>query len=369
MTFAVRAIGRRHGSIVIPSWALMVSCVLLCGWGVLASAQQPDPAIPPVVPPVAPPSAAPAAPPEAAPAATPEAAPAAPPVAVPVPPPTTAPAAGAAPAKPKLPAAVEETLATRDGVPLVITYLAGTKGKDSVPVVLLHMHKGSRKDYKDLALYLQSLGHAVIVPDLRGHGASTKMTNGTTLTPNNVNFLAMASQDLETIKSFLVGKNNKEELNIEKLCVVGAEMGATVACAWAAIDWSWPVLATGKQGQDVKALVLLSPKQAFKNLKLTDALGRSQALQSKLAVLLCVGRDKADMLAETERIHGIFKRSHPEPANPEDKDLFLGRLPTTLQGTNLLTVENLGLKKIIEQFIEVRLVKQPWPWKLRATPQ
>ncbi len=63
----------------------------------------------------------------------------------------------------------------------------------------------------------------------------------------------MIDQDLEACKSFLMDKNNAGELNINKLCVVGVEMGAVVAVDWAAWDWHWPRLATGKQGQDVKA--------------------------------------------------------------------------------------------------------------------
>jgi len=62
---------------------------------------------------------------------------------------------------------------TPDGVQLSITYFPGLKGKDSIPVVLLHMYRGSGTEFKTLAPYLQRLGHAVIVPDLRGHGGST----------------------------------------------------------------------------------------------------------------------------------------------------------------------------------------------------
>ena len=59
---------------------------------------------------------------------------------------------------------------------LTATYFPGPKGKDSVPVVLLHMFKRNRNDYDALAKYLQSQGHAVLVPDLRGHGDSTTKT-------------------------------------------------------------------------------------------------------------------------------------------------------------------------------------------------
>ena len=61
---------------------------------------------------------------------------------------------------------------TSDDLELTLTYYRGTKGKQTIPVVLLHMWKQSRNDYKDLAPALQAQGYAVIVPDLRGHGES-----------------------------------------------------------------------------------------------------------------------------------------------------------------------------------------------------
>ena len=44
----------------------------------------------------------------------------------------------------------------------------------------------------------------------------------------------MSLMDMEAVRSFLVGKNDKEELNLNRLCIVGLGMGATVAVNWAA---------------------------------------------------------------------------------------------------------------------------------------
>jgi pimeloyl-ACP methyl ester carboxylesterase len=259
--------------------------------------------------------------------------------------------------------ATDERLTTRDGVQLAVTYLPGTKGKNTVPVVMLHAYKGDRRDYQRLAAHLQTLGHAVIVPDLRGHGASTHSTSGPPLTPGNVNFQAMAAYDMEAVVNFLVEKNNRQELNLDALCVVGAEMGAAVAVAWAAIDWSQPVGAPW--GQDVKALVLLSPKVAFRNLRLNDAL-RNPAVSKDLSVLLLAGKDNARAAAEASRLHALFAAGRQEPARKEDRDLFFPRLDTALQSTDLLAEGKLGLAATIGEFIDLRLIALRIPWKARS---
>src|SRR5574340_1050455 len=74
--------------------------------------------------------------------------------------------------KPKIPPPENLVIQTPDGIPLAVTFYPGTKGKDTIPVVLLHMAKGNRNDYAQLATDLQKVGHAVLVPDLRGHGES-----------------------------------------------------------------------------------------------------------------------------------------------------------------------------------------------------
>lgn len=94
--------------------------------------------------------------------------------------PTTSPAVPAQPKK-KLPTPQAVSLKTRDGVLLAATYLPSPlekeMQKDAVPVLLLHPFKGSRADFNDLALALQEAGCAVLVPDLRGHGQSTRRIN------------------------------------------------------------------------------------------------------------------------------------------------------------------------------------------------
>jgi len=308
--------------------------------------------------------------------------------------------------EPKVPPSVEihnqdpGRLTTADGVKLAATYYPGTKGKESVPVILLHDYKGSSSDYGQLASYLQSQGHAVLVPDLRGHGESTERIGSTMeldaakMPP--VEFGRMITVDMEVLKNFLWGENNAQKLNIERLCVVGAGMGASVALNWTRLDWVRPPIGYKKQGQDVKGLVLLSPAMKSQGLSLSTAmqappltvrLGDPQlkralkdgnALQlgmvvpldfrREVSVMIVAGKLERRSVADAKRLHTMFERFHPQPPpkdRAQEKDLFYGTLDTKLQGTKLLTA-NLGLEKHIAKFIELRLVNRPFPWSERV---
>jgi alpha-beta hydrolase superfamily lysophospholipase len=263
----------------------------------------------------------------------------------------------------QLPAAQDVTLTTKDGLKLGATFYPGTKGRESVPVLLLHMRKGSRVDYQELALALQAAGHAVLVPDLRGHGNSTWTISKSKVEPEKMTRRQIESMelDVEACKSFLMDKNNAGELNIDKLCVVGAELGAMLAMNWSAKDWDAPPLAVGKQGQDVKALVLLSPAWSVNGYNVNSAL-RSGAVQKGLLMYIIAGKGETD----AKRIEQSIKRYRgDEKEKNQSKTYFTARLPTTLQGTKLLTSQELELATRITNFIEQQVVPLKFPWKDR----
>jgi len=282
------------------------------------------------------------------------------------------------------PKAEEVVLPVGDGLELAATYFPGSEGKDSVPVVLLHMWKRSRNDYKELAPFLQRKGYAVLVPDLRGHGDSTTISTGTkveTLDAAKMSarqFPLMVTQDMKAVKDFLWDRNNAKELNLDKLCVVGAEMGASVALQFALYDavgydnnrvWYGPL----KLGEFVKGLVLISPKWSFRGLKLTPVFAHPK-VRSNISVLIMVGEGNSKAVSDARRIHKIFKRYHPEPdpdQKTQQKTLFFGRMKTSLQGTKMLG-EGLNVEKFIAMFIDQRLVKstesKKFTWKERKRP-
>jgi alpha-beta hydrolase superfamily lysophospholipase len=273
------------------------------------------------------------------------------------------------------------TLETKDGVQLSVEYLPGTPakgktGKDVVPVVLLHMAKGSGADWKPLAEVLYRAGHAVIVPDLRGHGKSTEVKRGgRTLTIDQAtmrrgDFEAMVTQDLEQIKRFIIQENNEERLNLRKLCVIGAEMGAVVALNWAALDWSWPPLATGPQGQDVNGLVLITPIRGHMGMTIDNA-SKHPGIQRSISMAIIVGSKDSSNLRDAQRLHRMLEQARGRTANPankapdEEQDLWFERPSTSLQGTKMLGQKSLGVEQAVLRFIQLRLAGEPIPWARR----
>ena len=152
---------------------------------------------------------------------------------------------------------------------------------------------------------------AVIAPDLRGHGDSTQVRDSNrSLRAADMPPAAFAGmeEDVEAVKRFLMAKNNAGELNIDKLCIIGADMGGLVAANWAITDWDWPPLAVGKQGQDVKALVLLSPPEKFKSLRMIEPLA-DRMVRTQLAIYIAVGNDSPAAVRDAAKIHTTLNAS------------------------------------------------------------
>ncbi len=131
------------------------------------------------------------------------------------------------------------TLTTKDGVFLQCTYYHGPESKQTVPLILLHDWDGQGGELRPLAQYLQRLRHAVIVPDLRGHGKSLQAQgieepiDRAKLRRPQIEAMIL---DVEAVKTFLLGENNDGKLNIEQLGVVGTGFGGLLALNWAVRD-------------------------------------------------------------------------------------------------------------------------------------
>lgn len=269
----------------------------------------------------------------------------------------------------------ERIVTTKDGVQLHFQYFAPKEispAKNTVPVILLHGQGGSSADMIPLARHLQKLGHAVFAPDLRGHGKSVRR-----LSPGgggeveihadsmgNEQYVYMVNFDMEALKKHILQMNNEGKVNIELLTIVGSEMSAIVALDWSLLDWSWPSLPSIKQGQDVKALVLLSPVNKYKGLSVDGAAG-SPVFRRPFSMLVIGGAKDKDYCG---KMYDQLVKHHPAPSQ-DQQSLYYIDLKTSLQGAKLLD-PSLDVHTAIGTFIERRLVKRAgeYPWSKRVNP-
>ena len=209
----------------------------------------------------------------------------------------------------------------------------------------------------------------MLAPDLRGHGGSTSFRNGKKIHFKKMPlklYHRMYSMDVETCKSFLIKENNEQRLNIEKLCVVGAGLGAVVAVNWAVIDWSWPRVGGIKQGQDVKALVLITPPWVKKTVSMNKVI-QLPLIAKQLATYIVVGKQGA-AAGDAKKIHNRMKAARR--GTGPDHGLFYQTLPTKRQAMELLVPDNLAneIQNQIARFIDRMLVKKDLPWAKRKSP-
>jgi pimeloyl-ACP methyl ester carboxylesterase len=282
------------------------------------------------------------------------------------------------------PAAGESvSLTTRDGVQLKISYFPGTarigspQAKQTTPVVFLHDFKGSRAVFAALVqkLLAASKGEtgrtfAAVTVDLRAHGESTKLANSAQVELNAAklnkeDYVAMASYDLDAVRNFLVTKNDEGELNLNKLCLVGSGMGASVAANWAFTDWSYPPLAVGKQGQDVKAIAMISPQWTFNGLMMQRPM-QFRVLKERVAWMIVYGDKDPKFQADAVRITKQLERFHPATdetgAKRPASGLTVLKLNTRLQGDSLLTQFGVSADDQIVKFLSENVADTQQEW-------
>lgn len=286
----------------------------------------------------------------------------------------------------RAPASQATRVQSRDGVDLSVNFYPSRVssdpelGKQVTPVVLLHDEKDTQGIFSSLVMRLQQAGQqagdptfAVITVDLRGHGASKRQTapNGQSreldaakLSRNDI--LAMSAYDMEAVRRLLVDKNDAGELNLNKLSIVGVGLGATVAVNWAAQDWSAPPLLVGKQGQDVKALVLVSPRWKFRGVMMQQAMKLAD-LKKGAAWMIVYGEDSANQAADARRIVKQLERFHPEPESTSAAPRGLLEIPvkSSLEGSGLWSQLGQPIEESIVNFLTTQVASQEIPWSKR----
>ncbi|HET6424751.1 MAG TPA: alpha/beta fold hydrolase [Planctomycetaceae bacterium] len=286
-------------------------------------------------------------------------------------------------AQPKKKANYEDkVLTTKDGVRINITYFPSAAGKNAPVAILLHGKGGNRLAWHTgvgqipgFAPALQTNDFAVVTVDLRGHGqniasdggaaAANKKSDTQKLTARD--YQAMVVGDMEAVKKFLFEEHQKEMLNMNKLAIVATDFSTAVALNYTDLDWSKepyddasvPAQRTPR-GQDVRALVLISPDGTVPGLATNQAVTRIRVLQ--MPVMIGVGnKDSLDRNAAKKLSELIAPKALDKP------HVFFETYESKLRGLDLLN-KNVGLEKQMYTFLDEHVKKSPGEWRNRKSP-
>ena len=257
-----------------------------------------------------------------------------------------------------------ETLKTKDGLELTAYFFPSEAGTAAIPVMIVHEWEGQSSPYGGLAAALQKAGCAVLAVDYRGHGASNSedspspKLSPTTMSRRDVE--SIVALDLESAKAFLKQQNNAEKLNLNAMVVIGIREGAVLAASWAARDWSFPSAGRIKQGQDVKALVLISPAKQIKGVPI-EGMFRSAAIM-QLPIMVVAGKDSEegpDAKKMARRIESTKRRFGRGAVEGFEEKI----LPTQMSGPMLVQRSRdvvTAITEFIKKSVPVSDRENPW---------
>jgi pimeloyl-ACP methyl ester carboxylesterase len=277
---------------------------------------------------------------------------------------------------------------TDDGKTVHATYFKSPGDRESPVVVLLHMKDGNRFVWQggeedSFARKLQKEEFAVITVDLRYHGESKvggavgagnvnqgtgkkkdKKKAGLDLKPADLE--NMVEYDLEAVKEFIKEEHQAQNLNMNKMGIVGPEMGATIAVYYAVFDWDKEPYEDGRpgfqtpRGQDVRALALISPQEKFHGLPMAKAITRLKDPELGISFLICCGSEPQDFKDSDK----IFKLLITPAIN--EKRMFFKDYKARLTGTDLLD-KQLDIEARMMAFFDKQLKQLDAPWRDRES--
>ncbi len=281
----------------------------------------------------------------------------------------------------KKPVSEDKVLLAKDGARIHVTYYPSSAGKNAPVAILLHGKGGNRLVWQtgagqipSFAAALQQNDFAVVTVDLRGHGqniandgAAPANKKGDTIKLTGRDYAAMVALDLEAVKKFLLDEHETEKLNINKLAIVGADFSSLVSLVYTDFDWSKepyddaPIPAQRTpRGQDVRALILISPDNTVPGLVPIQAIARIRALQ--MPVMIAVGeKDTLDKGAAKKLSEQIMPKKEDKP------HVFLETYPLKFRGTDLLN-KGTKLEAQMYKFLDDYVKKSPGEWRTRKSP-
>jgi alpha-beta hydrolase superfamily lysophospholipase len=244
-----------------------------------------------------------------------------------------------------------------DNTPLAAFYYPARPGTEAPVVLLVHEKYRSGKDFEDpiedlknqgLAEHLQEQGYAVMVLDLRGHGANPRRELG----PKDAEGLVL---DLQAAYQFLLDRHNRDELDLSKFGVVALGEGANVAATWAA----QPGAAVSSEGRlsDLGALVLISPTADGFHLGVKTPV---LALAPRVPLLLVAGERDAASIDPVNAVKPFITRQRQNKV-----ELF----STSLHGYKLLRFQP-NVPALVIRFLDatIKSKRDEWEPRYNLTP-
>ena len=132
-----------------------------------------------------------------------------------------------------------------------------------------------------------------------------------------------------------------------------------MAAHWTVRDWKFPSVGSVKQGQDVKALILISPEKVVKGVPLDPTLTDKNLL--KLPVMLVSGETSPEA-GETTRIHKRLEVIKKKMSRGEAEGLELETVKTSLSGQALVRESSVipAIVKFITENVTISDDENPW---------
>ena len=258
-------------------------------------------------------------------------------------------------------------LYTPTGWPINFTYFNSTQGKESPVLMLLHDKGGNQKIWEPTAKTLQGKGFAVVTVDLRKHGQS-KPEDGGKMDVRPVDYPAML-QDIETVKGFLLQEHQAQKLNIRKLGIVAMGMSVPIALNYAQIDWlkkPYPdapsLAARTPKGQDVRALMMLSPVATLPRVATTKPLKFLRAPELNVAMLFYYGDLDRKVQKDAEKMYKMVA-----PNSDAMKRMHKVARSVKVNGTQLLSSRRKEVDTVLAKFFDDHLKQLESPWRDRKS--
>lgn len=270
-----------------------------------------------------------------------------------------------------------------DGFPIHITYYPaaadGSGNSMNAPVVILLPGAGesrltwdknsSPRQTDPFPVELQKRGYAVIAVDLRKHGESVIPGKEDKIRP--LDYEWMFKSDLVAVKGFIYDEHQKQRLNMAKTAVIGSGMSAPLALAFAELDWKLPPYDDAPipanrtpRGQDVKALILLSPDASAGRVQSSRSLNYLKTPVLGLSLQIIAGSEEARAFKQAESLYQVFEGPNKDKAGSR---LELVSPKVADQGLTLMTKDVRLAYLPMLKFLDTNLKGLSIPWQDRRS--